>query len=387
MKLIHTSDIHLDASFAAAGLPPAFGNRRRQAIRDVFHGILERAVAWPADAVLIAGDLFEQERVSRDTVAFLRREFERVRPVPVFIAPGNHDPYGPSSPYATEAWPANVFIFSRPEWSAHPLKHLPLTVHGFAFDGIEISNNPFDSLHPPSDGRIHVAVGHGSERGHQPPGKESYAAFDAAEAAAEGLHYLALGHFHAMTPIEGPFATRIYYSGSPEGFGFRETGDRHYLEIEIDENNPGNMQVRPVRSSKTLYASHLLDCGELNDAQQIIDAIRAMAGPPPPDRVLRVTLTGACPAELRAAFPAVADALARDIEYLDLVDETGPAEDFDLLSSENTSLGEFIRRMNKQIEDAPDDSLREMLNRAREVGLAAWRGRDVPVRGLPRDAR
>ena len=387
MKLIHTSDIHLDASFASAGLPPAFGNRRRQAIRDVFHDILQRAVAWPADAVLIAGDLFEQERVSRDTVAFLRREFEMARPVPVFITPGKHDPYGPSSPYATEAWPANVFIFSRPEWSAHPLKHLPLTVHGFAFDGIEISSNPFASLRVPVDGRIHVAVGHGSERGHQPPGKESYAAFDAAEAAPEGLHYFALGHFHGMTRIEGPFAARMYYSGSPEGFGFRETGERHYLEIEIEENDPGNMVVRPVVSSRTLYASHELDCSDMNDTQQVIDAIRGMTGPPPPARVLRVTLTGACPAELSAAFPAVADVLSKEIEYLDLVDATGPAEDFDLLSSENTSLGEFVRRLNKQIEDAPDEDLRAMLLRAREVGLAAWRGRDVTVRGLSRDAR
>ena len=36
-----------------------FGNRRRQSLRDVFSAILRRAKEWPADAVLIAGDLFE----------------------------------------------------------------------------------------------------------------------------------------------------------------------------------------------------------------------------------------------------------------------------------------------------------------------------------------
>ena len=130
MKLIHTADIHLDASFAASGLPLGFGNRRRQALRRVFERILTRAQAWPADAVLIAGDLYDHRRISRDTIAFLREQFERIRPIPILIAPGNRDPFTPASPYASEAWPANVFIFGEPRWTAHELHHVPLTVHG-----------------------------------------------------------------------------------------------------------------------------------------------------------------------------------------------------------------------------------------------------------------
>ena len=65
IRLIHTADIHLDACFANANMPPNFGNRRRQSLRDVFSGILERARASAADAVLIAGDLFEHDRVTR----------------------------------------------------------------------------------------------------------------------------------------------------------------------------------------------------------------------------------------------------------------------------------------------------------------------------------
>lgn len=89
MRLIHTSDIHLDRCYAPLGMGPAQGHARRQGLREVLRGILRRAQAWPADAVLIAGDLFDLARVERDTVTFLQSEFDAIRPVPVLIAPGN----------------------------------------------------------------------------------------------------------------------------------------------------------------------------------------------------------------------------------------------------------------------------------------------------------
>lgn len=66
-----------------------------------------------------------------------------------------------------------MHIFRTASWTEETLKNVPLTVHGFAFDGPDISRNPFHELRVADDGRIHVAVAHGSERGHQPAGKES----------------------------------------------------------------------------------------------------------------------------------------------------------------------------------------------------------------------
>ena len=199
---MHTADVHLDRCYSSARFPAAFANRRRQALRDAFLRIVARAGEWPADALLIAGDLFEHDRVSRDTAALLRRAFESVPHVPVFIAPGNHDPYLPDSPYAVQRWPGNVFIFPRPTWTAHALDRLPLTVHGFGFDGPDVSTNPFGSLTIPGDDRVHVAGAHGSEMGSLPAGKGAYAPFDAETATPDGLRYLALGHFHGAKLIQ-----------------------------------------------------------------------------------------------------------------------------------------------------------------------------------------
>ncbi len=383
-RLVHTSDVHLDACFAAPGMPAGFGNRRRQSLRDVFHRIVAQAGEWPADALLIAGDLFELERVTRDTVAFLRHEFERIPDVPVFICAGNHDPATPQSPYVMESWPENVHIFRKPEWESCALENLPLTVHGFGFDGPGVSANPFGSLQVPRDGRTHVAVAHGSERGHQPPGKESYAPFDADEAAPEGLTYLALGHFHAVTPIETSSSACAYYAGAPEGLSFSETGPRHYLEVVVGE---GDVQVTQVPSSNMVYGVRTVDCSTFETTQQLVDAIRSFPSEGGEEAIARITLTGTCASAVREGFDAVYDAVAPQFAFLELVDETTPQEDYETLAQEPTSLGAFLERLNEAVADAPDEDLRTMLRRARTLGLAAYRGYELPIPGVGREAQ
>ena len=382
MKIVHTADIHLDLCFSASGLPAAFGNRRRQSLRDVFQSIVRRAGEWPADALLIAGDLFEHDRVSRDTVQFLLSQFRSIPEVGVFIAPGNHDRYVSDSPYATENWPKNVTIFSKPRWTSFILLDGALTIHGFGFDGPHLSSNPFGALHIPSEARdrVHVALAHGSERTHQPPDKDAYAPFDARDAAAEGLDYLALGHFHSVTPIEGDFSTRMYYSGAPEGHNLREEGTHHYLEVEIDN---GGVRVRPVPSSRIVYSSHRLACDHFESAQDIVEAVRAIANTEETRQVARIILSGSLEPSIKGQLGHVYDAALMDFEHLYLIDKTAPGDDYEEFVREETSLGAFVRTLNHGIEDA-DEAHRQKLVRAREVGVAAFRRRDVEIRGLER---
>lgn len=382
VKIVHTADVHLDLCFAGAGMPGSFGNRRRQSLRDVFHGIVRRAGEWPADALLIAGDLFESDRVTRDTIAFLKAEFASIPHVAVVIAPGNHDPFTPTSPYATETWPVNVTIFKRPEWDSVTVRDGALTVHGFAFDGPDVSCNPFGTLRIPSDESVHVAVAHGSERSHQPEGKSAYAPFDAHDAAADGLAYLALGHFHGYTPIEGSFGARMAYSGSPEGHGFRETGEHHFVEVTVDT---GTIDIRPVPSARVWYETHRIDCAGLQSSQDIVRTLRGLAEASPKRLVARVALAGASTVDVAAELESIYDAVSGHFEFLELRDETTPLDDYEALAREETSLGLFVRALNEEIADQTDAARRDMVARARELGVAAFRERRLSIRGLERE--
>jgi DNA repair exonuclease SbcCD nuclease subunit len=360
-------------------MPPRVANRRRQSLRDVFRTMVSRAIEWPADALLIAGDLFELERVTRDTVAFLRAEFERMRPIPVILAPGNHDPFIAASPYATDTWPDNVHIFTRPQWNSVVLNGGALVVHGFAFDGYDVSSNPFGQLEVPEDGAVHVALAHGTERAQQPPDGKSYAPFDAQTAAPRGLAYFALGHFHRVTEIAGALPCPMWYCGAPEGHGFDEMGPHHYLEVEIDG---GGTSVKPVPAANVIYTEYTVDCSGFATAQQLVEALRGLATSGTGPEVARVWLTGLCASSIASELAPVYDAVAANFEHLLLIDETLPDEDYEELAQETTTLGALMSRLNSEIRDTPDAARRQALERARQVGLAAYRDQRLPVAGI-----
>lgn len=338
---------------------------------------MARAGEWPADALLIAGDLFEYDRVSRDTVALLRRAFESVPHVPIFIAPGNHDPFLPDSPYATQRWPKNVFIFPRPNWTAHALERVALTVHGFGFDGPDPSSNPFGSLAIPKDGRVHVAVGHGSEMGSLPPGKGAYAPFDAAATTPDSLRYLALGHYHGAKRIPVQSGAYVHYCGSPVGHDFGETGTHGYAEIEIDDSD---VRVRDIPASNTVFSVHDLDCSGMESSQQIVDAVRGLVSARTGTNIARVTLHGTVPQELRFELHGIRDAVRDAFEYIEIRDDLKAEDDFASLATDQTSLGAFVAELNSQLADAADDRQSALLIRARELGVAAYRGHMIPLR-------
>lgn len=382
VKIVHTADVHLDLCYAGLGLPASYGTRRRQRLREAFQRIVVRAGEWPADALLIAGDLFEGDRVTRDTIAFLKAQFASIPHVSVVIAPGSGDPFTATSPYATETWPVNVHIFQRPEWEAAVVCEGALTVHGFAFDGAEISRNPFGELRLPADGSVHVAVAYGTERGHAPEEVPAVAPFEAADVADEPLRYLALGHVHAFTPIEGDFRTKIAYAGSPEGHGFDEFGERHFVEVTVDGDA---VRVEPVPSARVHYRTHSIDCGTVESSAEIVQALRGLAEASPTRLIARVALTGNAAVDIGAELESLHDTTAGEFEFLQLIDETLPTEDYDALAREETSLGLFVRGLTEEIADQSDPVRAAMLMRAREVGVAAFRGRRLAVRGMERD--
>ncbi len=87
LKILHTADVHLDCD--------SYGKtEQRQAHRALyqhcFETIITRAIAAEVDALLIAGDLFDHNRVPDETIAFTQAQLRRLQR-PVVILPGNHD--------------------------------------------------------------------------------------------------------------------------------------------------------------------------------------------------------------------------------------------------------------------------------------------------------
>ena len=163
VKLVFFADLHLDAPFAWLGGSQLAARRRRQALRETLGTIVRLADVIHADALLCAGDLFEQARYTPDTAAFLERSFEEIEPMSVFLAPGNHDWYGTESPYRQARWSPNVHIFTEDRLRPVPLRD-GLTLWGAAHRSPARTLGFLDDFRGDRGG-IHLALFHSSERG------------------------------------------------------------------------------------------------------------------------------------------------------------------------------------------------------------------------------
>ena len=78
--------------------PPEQAAERRQEQRQLLTRLADTARQAQVDLVFLAGDLFDGQRARPETVQALYQVLEELE-AEVFLSPGNHDPYSPTSPY------------------------------------------------------------------------------------------------------------------------------------------------------------------------------------------------------------------------------------------------------------------------------------------------
>ena len=279
LKLIHGADFHLDAPFAA--LSPEKARQRRAEQRQLLSRLADLAEEEGADLVLLSGDLLDGGETYQETVEALSHALGQIK-APVFIAPGNHDPYGPRSAYAGTAWPDNVHIFTSVQPEGVELPELGCVVHGAAFTTPQADRSPLMGFSAPRDGRIHLMTLHGDVAG-----QGRYGPIRPEDIAASGLTYLALGHIHACSGLQQAGETCWAYPGCPEGRGFDETGEKGVLAVTVDDQ--GAVSVRFVPLAGRRYEIVEADVTGKDSAEE---ALREVLPASPTGDCCRILLTG-----------------------------------------------------------------------------------------------
>jgi DNA repair exonuclease SbcCD nuclease subunit len=360
MRLLFLADLHLDAPFVWAGR--AVASRRRLELRRAFARYLDLAEHIDADALLIAGDLYEHDRLTPDTASFLLDALRRTDR-PVFIAPGNHDWYGPESLYARGDLPAHVHVFDRGAlepvelddgltlWGAG--HRAPANTDGFLANGFRVDREG-----------VHLALFHGSESSGQwweTEGKMPHAPFHARDIELAGLHHVCCGHYHV------PRNERAYtYPGNPEVLSFGEQGERGVVELSVLPD--GSVEKSWHRIGEALFHDLTVDVGGSGNMQDVLDRVSAstagLTG------YARVTLTG----EVEPSLELNLGLVAREKQGLEamVVRGSGVRIGFSLerIALEHTVRGQFIRDVGDDPELTPEER-----NRIIVTGLRALDGR------------
>ena len=199
LVIVHSSDLHL-------------GGGRKGFELHALHDVLAAAAHVHADALILAGDVFDHNRLPLAPIEEATRTLADAR-LPVVILPGNHDPVTPDSVYRRGglADPENVRVFGVTDDMRIALDGIGLEVWGKP----HMEYADMAPLVTPAERtlRRQVVVAHGHWiKG--PADMHRSWLIDDDEIAATGADYVALGHWE-LAQSAGDGRVPAWYSGSP----------------------------------------------------------------------------------------------------------------------------------------------------------------------------
>lgn len=284
-RFVHTGDLHV--GMPAVGLGEA-GKRVRAARLDSLVRILDIANEQDADAILVAGDVFDDNQVDVALVEKVAGLLNDKTRIPSFIIPGNHDPFTRDSVYRRPIWGqlrGHIHMLTSPEpvemADGATLYPCPLTrKHGF--------EDPTAWIPARNTEAIRIGLAHGSMPIRPGVGDDDHPiALDAVKRL--GLDYLALGHWHSqMSHPFGQADAHTWYCGAHEVTKFGETGAGNVLCVTI-KSPTAPPKVESLRCGVLKWLDHPINLDE-NPLDEAVRSLREM--PDADTTLLRIELSG-----------------------------------------------------------------------------------------------
>jgi len=228
LKILHCADIHLDSPMRTL-LTPEKSKERKAELLKAFQDMVEYGIARDVEAVIIAGDLFDTNKVSvtaKNTVLSIIKKYPQVS---FFYLKGNHDRNDFIN--ANDEIPENLLCFGE-QWTLYSL------TEKIKLYGIEIKKNNSRSLYSElvaDKNMFNIVVLHGQES--KSRDKDKTEIISLKDLKNKKIDYLALGHVHEYKYEKLDSRGYYCYPGCLEARGFDECGAHGFVIIDIDEKN------------------------------------------------------------------------------------------------------------------------------------------------------
>lgn len=391
-KFVHMADIHLDTPFQSSN-----GRLRaylRDSIRDAFKASVDIALSRSVHAVLIAGDLFDNDSLSFKSEKFLLSQLQRLSEakIEVFYAPGNHDPYSSINRMGI-SWPQGFHIFDTHEPASLPVidknGEKAAVIVGTGHEGIREMRNLAAGFPEASGSVPHVGLLHTFLTGSKDSEvHDRYAPCSLSDLTQKGYAYWALGHVHNREEIsKDPY---IVYPGNIIGRNTTEVGIKGVYYVEIDNFN--NVKTEFCNVSPVCWAT--IEVNNLVDANNLLSLEGKIHSKVSEEIVrfnysgqliLKIILKGPCPYYKKLSdnddLEELADSLrtSLNIEFLSIgTNITRPVEPGNF-KGEPHVLGTALSILDKLYED---DELLLKLSPTELAGCKAYRDPEEKVKYL-----
>lgn len=368
IRILHTADLHLGSPLKNFG---EVARERRRDFLKTFDRIVNLAIKREVDCLLVAGDLFDATQVDAETVGRVQDGFERLagRGIRVVLIPGTHDNVVSAESVYNRTTFAGAHILKDPVVTdPFALEIRGGTVHfyGFAYRS-DRSREALESMRRREGAGIHVGLLHGSLKGSPEwEMRKKDIPFTAAELAALGLDYIALGHYHNVGCLEDQGRVVACYPGSPEGKKFGENGERHVLIVEVGE---GSAVVEKVPVQSRIVDELTVDASLFSEAGALEGELARLASP---DLIARIRLVGTVEDPLDIAN--LAGRLQGKYAWLELLDETDiyNSDHVKRMEREDSIRGLFIRKVHARFEQAESEAEQELCRDALKLVMGRF---------------
>ena len=357
LRLLHTSDLQLDAPFTFLGEK---GATHRQQLRATFgaspssHGREDTTCcSSPATSSTTTGPPAPPLSLVQEALAAL--------PIPVCILPGNHDCYGRGSVYRREPFPANVHILTETP-SVVDFPELNLVVSGNAVLSRHSTDGGLRGINRRPDRRWHVAMAHGNV---YIPGRvqDPMRPILPEEIAACGADYGPgrLARLCLLLPVHG----HGLLQRRPEPTSLDASGSGYVASITLSDQG---VAVEPVRVGRTETERLSVDVAGRSE-REIIGLIRQRAKP---SLMLDVVLRGLAAVDQVIDAERMGEEAAGGFYWLRVANQShlelahlDPAD-----YPETHVIGQYVRMLTQRIQTATDEAERTRAERALQLGVA-----------------
>ena len=393
LKLLHASDIHIGAKFSSFGEKAA---AQRQALLDAFAKIIDLAISEQVQLLLIAGDLFDSNFPSYQSVSFVKEQLKKLdkEGIRAVILPGTHDCLSRDSIFKRENLTigmAHIFIFDNPEETRKEFPELDLMIFGkpnisnkspdsplASLKGnprtLRAEQSPYDDKARDSKSKYKIAMAHGSVQieGKAAPDDLPISFQDIADS---GMDYIALGHWHGAQDFSSG-KVKAWYAGSPE-ITYQEgkggLGQGYALIVEIGQNGTN---VSPIKITDKEIKEINFDLQMFENREALYQEIEKLANP---NLILSVSLSGFANAENLLSFQKIEEDFQNKFFYIKVKNNLSlRLEDIDSRNyPEELILGQFVRVMQDKISKASSDEEKSILKDALQIGIAELEGKNV----------
>ena len=371
-KILHVGDIHLDSPFSLFDVEKS--QARRSELRGTFSSIMMYAKINEADLVIIAGDLFDSEFVTKETMNVIVSQFNMNPSCRFVITPGNHDPASAKSAYLKTKFPENVYVFKKESLEKLSFDDIGVDVYGFAYTEEKYEQNPLDASISLDRSKINIFAAHADIYSKN----STYCPIKPADIAAAHFDYAALGHIHLGGKIEKEGDTYYAYCGCPEGRSFDECGVKGGIFLNAEKRGDELfVKFDLPRFCKKRYEKIEVDVSEKKTRAEALEAIKkaVLENSLGKDTLLRVKLCGVVAPDADFEEDSITENDA-GVFYIEVENCTLPLLDFGELENDISIKGAVFRELLPKLE-SEDERERKIASMALKYALAALEGNEI----------